>query len=77
MTEIEWLREFSDNLNYMMHKAHMSQRELAKKTGLNVSTINRYVTSQMVPSCIAIVNISHALNCDIGELIDFGKRISL
>ena len=58
-------------------KARISQRELAQRTGLNVSTINRYVTKQMVPSSIAIVNISYALNCDVGELIDFGRRVSL
>lgn len=77
MTDMEWLREFGDNLNYIMQKAHMSQRELARKTGLNESTISRYISRQMVPSCIAIVNISYALNCDIGELIDFGERIRI
>lgn len=75
MTEKQWLRYFSDNLVRMMIDSRISQRELAEMTGLADSTISRFVTGTMMPSCRAIINLSYALDCEAGDLIDFNAPL--
>lgn len=75
MTELEWLDIFSKNLVEMMDNVGMSQRDLAKETSLDESTISRYINKQSIPTVKAIINISVALCCDIDDLIFFGDYI--
>lgn len=75
MTELEWLDIFGDNLASMLNDAHISQRELADETGLSEATISYYISKRKMPGIKSIINISHALNCDVADLIDFGDRI--
>lgn len=75
MTESEWLDIFSKNLIEMMDNVGMSQRDLAKETSLDESTISRYINKERIPTVKAIINISVALCCDIDDLIFFGDYI--
>ena len=75
MTETEWLDIFSKNLIEMMNNVGMSQRDLAKETSLDESTISRYINRERIPTVKAIINISVALCCDIDDLIFFGDYI--
>lgn len=75
MSETEWLDIFSKNLVEMMNNVGMSQRDLAKETSLDESTISRYINKQSIPTVKAIINISVALCCDIDDLIFFGDYI--
>ena len=75
MTETEWLDIFSNNLIEMMDNVGMSQRDLAKETSLDESTISRYINKERIPTVKAIINISVALCCDIDDLIFFGDYI--
>ena len=75
MTEFEWLDIFSDNLADMLSSSGMSQRELAEEAGLSEATISSSINKRKIPSLRAIINISYVLDCDIGELIDFGGTI--
>lgn len=75
MSEMEWLRIFANNLQYLMSQAGMSQRVLAAKTGLEQGSISRYTNAQQMPGIKAIVNIANALGCSTDDLIDFGYTI--
>lgn len=75
MTELEWMDIFGDNLKEILKEANMSQNDLARKTGIERSTISRYVNKICMPSLKSVINISHALNCDLSDLIDFGDKV--
>lgn len=79
MTEIEWLESFRMNLASLLHEANMTQRELADATGIDESTVSRYLSRDssrwLMPSVKTIINMSYALDCEISDLIDFGERI--
>ena len=75
MTEVEWLDIFGDNLKSMLEHANMTQMELAEYSGLSKAAISRYINKERIPSLRAIINISYALECDVGELIDFNDPI--
>lgn len=75
MSEQEWLNIFADNLRDIMDEANMSQKQLAKETGITQATISRYLTKNQMPSIKAVVNICYALDCDLYDLLDFGDMI--
>lgn len=75
MTETQWLDIFGDNLKSLLAGAFMSQRELADAAGLAESTISSYINKRKLPSLKAIINIAHALDISIDELINFDEPI--
>lgn len=75
MSEMEWLGVFSGNLRDLMNETGMTQEELSEKTGIDRSTISRYLNKKRMPTVRAIVNLTYALNCNISDLIDFGDYI--
>lgn len=76
MTEIEWMNIFGDNLKDILNEYNMTQKELAEASNLNEATISRYIKKQRMPTMKAIINIAYALDCDVGELIDFDESIN-
>ena len=74
-SEAEWLSVFGDNLASFLRDYNMTQRELADLSGLSESAISHYVHKEKMPGIKAIVNIAHALNVDVDELVDFGYFI--
>ena len=75
MSELEWLEIFGDNLIGYLGEARMTQKELAAAAGLPASCISSYIHKQRMPTLKAIINISYALDIDVGDLIDFGDKI--
>ena len=75
LTEVEWLNIFSDELVARMKSENMTQRKLANATGLSGSIINDYVHKRKVPGYRAIINLAHALDCSIDDLVEFGDTI--
>lgn len=69
MSEYEFIDIFADNLRDIMCEENMSQSELAKRSLLDRTTVNRYLSKERMPSLKAVVNIAHVLNCDIEDLI--------
>lgn len=53
----------------------MTEVELAEESGLAQSTISSYLNKQKLPGIKAVLNISYALDCEVGELIDFDEFI--
>jgi len=57
-------RRFRQFLLGALESSRMSQRELARRTGINPSLINRYVNGIHVPDGINLYRIADALNLD-------------
>ena len=53
----------------------MSQRELARLTGLNESTISRYINKLQMPTVRAIINISFALEWQFEDMLNYGAML--
>ena len=75
MTEMEWLRQFSERLREEMEGCDMTQKDLAHEAGLSEPTISHYLNAQRLPSIKSIVNICFVLGIDIDVLTNFGKSI--
>ena len=71
----EWLNIFGDNLASILEEERMSQRELARLTGLNESTISRYINKLQMPTVRAIINISFALEWQFEDMLNYGAMI--
>lgn len=70
MDQDEWMDEFSTRLCCMMESLDISQRELARLTGLSDRTIRAYLNGDRVPSAYNICLMAKALGCYVTELID-------
>lgn len=75
MSEATWLRIFGDNLLDMLGDRGMTQKDLAEESGLSEGTISKYLCKKQMPGVKALINISHALDCTLDELMDFGDTI--
>ena len=67
------MQEFADSLNRAMEARNMSQRELAQKVGVSQGTVNAWLKGTKVPSLIAAVNVSKALDCSLNALLGVRK----
>ena len=76
MNELEWMRCFSKKLRELLEYTNMTQMDLAIESGLSTSMISRYINCITMPRASAIVNLAHALNCSVDELVDFGSKIT-
>ena len=75
MTEVEFLKNFGANLEYELENAWMTQRDLADISGLNESTISRYIRGTCMPTLKNVINIAKALDCSVLDLIDTSEMI--
>lgn len=69
MSEMDLLNMLAENLKYVMNDENVSAAELARLTGLEKSTISRYLKTQRMPSMKAFLNICRALNCDYYDIL--------
>lgn len=78
MSEVQWMKTFAINLRELLRQSHMTQQELADRTGISKGTISRYLNAQCMPSVNALVNIAHEFPCaDIYDLLYFNDRMEL
>lgn len=75
MTELEWRKIFSDRLSFMMRQCNLTQRRLAKASGITEATISYYLTERKSPSFKSMINLAYTFGCTIEDLIDFGEQI--
>lgn len=71
MNEQQFLLDFGRNLEDLLDEVNMSQRELSELTGINKSTISRYVAGDMMPSLVNVVKIMRVLECEFEDLVDY------
>lgn len=69
MTENELINDIGGNIEYMMKKSNMTQKELAKYSGLTESAISRYINGERMPTIPSLLRVAYALCCDIRDLI--------
>ena len=75
MGQQEWLNIFGDNLASILEEERISQRELSRLTGLNESTISRYINKLQMPTVRAIINISFALEWQFEDMLNYGAML--
>ena len=75
MTELEFMREFGENLKAELKDACMSQKELSEWTGISESTISKYIHGELMPGIKNLVNIAVALDVDITDLATLDEEI--
>lgn len=75
MTRGEWKNAFGDNLSSILREKGISQNQLAKDSGLSKGMISDYINKFTAPNIFAIINMSHALDISVDDLIDFGERV--
>ena len=75
ISELQWIKSFTEELKYYMKERNMNQRELAQRSGLAESTISDYVHGNKIPTIRGVNNIAIALNIGVEQLIDFGQII--
>lgn len=75
MSEVEWLKTFSNNLYFVMKERGLTQEDIAGMTGHTQATVSRWLNGTQAPTVFAVLNLSYALDIECNELIDFGDRI--
>lgn len=75
MTEAEWVRIFSRNLQEYLVDYGATQSDFAEDTGLSQQAISNYVNGKQIPTLRAIINMAYTLNVSLDRFIDFGDRI--
>ena len=69
--EEKWMREFVARLKHRMEYLGITQRELAKRSGLTYVAINRWLHYKNGPTAMNIVKIARVLAVNPEYLIDF------
>lgn len=64
---------FSKNLKKAREKKHMSRQDLAKITGLSISSLGYYENDNREPTASALISIASALGCSIDELLGYSR----
>lgn len=75
MTENEWLKTFSENLESLIKDGNTSQNELAKSIGVTPASINNYLKQRRMPSIKALINMSTFFGVTLDDLMYFGEDI--
>lgn len=66
-TDAEWQKEVGLRIWRKMDLAHMTQTELAAKTGLSNATISNYLHGVVAPSYRAMHKIAKTLKCSMDD----------
>ena len=66
-TDAEWQKEVGLRIWRKMDLAHMTQTELAAKTGLSNATISNYLHGVVAPSYRAMYKIAKTLKCSMDD----------
>lgn len=63
------MNTFADRLNFLLTNAEMRPIELSNATGIDKSSISRYLNGDYVPKQRRLTKIARALNADEGWLL--------
>ena len=76
MTREEWKDIFGGNLDAILQDYRISQKELAKMSGVSQGMISDYINGWTAPNIFALINIVKALDIEIDELVNVGEMIT-
>ena len=71
MTKEKWKLKFSKVLENRMKALNLDAKALAKRTGIELHMIYRYVDAINAPSAYYAARLAEALQCTTDELISF------
>lgn len=69
MENQNWKFNFRKRLVEYLNRRCMSQKELASRIRVTQAAVSGYVAGTRMPSVTTIVNIAHALNCHVSDLL--------
>lgn len=67
--EVVFMNTFADRLNFLLTNAEMRPIDLSNATGIDKSSISRYLNGDYVPKQRRLTKIARALNADEGWLL--------
>lgn len=70
LTDEQITQRFSKQINKRLRALNIDQRELARRIGINESTLSRYMNGHRDPSYRLIFRMAEALDCEPSYLID-------
>lgn len=68
--EINILQQIGNNIKKIRKINHLSQENLANKTGISISTIQKYESGDIDMSILKLIDIAKVLNVNLDNLID-------
>lgn len=75
MTEKEWRQKFAIRLQNVMLEKGMTESCLCVLSGLEHSSVWRYLHAQITPNVLSVLNLAKALGVSVDELVDFEESI--
>lgn len=73
--EDDWRDLFATKVKRAMIEQGLNQTELSMISGISNKAISTYLRREKSPGIKAILNIAHALDISVEELIDYGADI--
>ena len=67
------LEEIQQRLREAIHYSNISQKELAKKLGINASTVSKYMRLDKYPSLETFANICEILDVSADDILGLKK----
>ena len=75
MSERELAEEIGMNLARLLEENEMNQTQLSILTGIDKSTISKYIKGLALPTTKNLVNIVYALDCYFDDLVPSDEQI--
>lgn len=75
MTEKEWRQIFAIKIQSLMLDRGMTESSVCLLSGLEHSTVWRYLHAQRTPSALSVLNLAKTFRVSVDELVDFGEAI--
>ena len=67
--DCDWRVIFRTRLQEKLEESGMSQKELADRVYVSKAAISYYISGVRTPGIPTLINIAHALNCSVSDLI--------
>jgi transcriptional regulator with XRE-family HTH domain len=71
MTQDELKIIFRNNIFNILKNRNMSMYRLSKLSGISQSRISDYVNGKVTPTVFCVINIAHALDITVDELVGY------
>ena len=62
-------------IDYLRCEQSLSMRELAKKSGISISTMVDIISKKKIPNIYTLHNICNALNISLSDFFDFDEEV--
>ena len=77
MSSEEIRKNFSKNLNYLINREKLTQREVAAALGVSISSISLWVKGKTIPRMDKIDKIAELFGVQRSDLLENGRKEAL